>query len=301
MKRIWKEYFSFSKKERIAVIILLALIACFIVIPYVYTVRRQPPLVNKTLLALVAKMDTSSRDGIAGNAGEEVPPINTFPKKTSLFSFDPNTIGEEGWSRLGLQPRTIRTIMNYRNKGGRFRSPADIRKIWGLSKDAADKLIGFVQIAGSGKVTDYQLPVTGNRQPATTTKIIDINMATIDDWKTLPGIGQKLAERLVNYRERIGGFSDALQVKKTYGISDSVFTLIAPWLKTDAATMPRLDLNRVSAYELRQRANIPDAVARAIIVYRQQYGPFLSVDDLKKIVFMKDSLFQRIVSFVRVE
>jgi competence protein ComEA len=72
-------------------------------------------------------------------------------------------------------------------------------------------------------------------------------------------------------------------------------------LKTDPATIPKADLNTVSAYELRQKAGITDAVARAIVLYRQQYGPYKSVEDLKKIVFINDSLFQTILPFVKVD
>lgn len=302
MKRIWKEYFTFSKKERTAVIILLLLIGGFMVVPYVYTVKQQPPRINKTLLDLATKMEHASRNSIVNNGEEEPRLVETFSKKVTLFPFDPNTIVEKDWMWLGVNLKTIHTIMNYRNKGGIFRSPEDIRKIWGLKKEQADRLIPFVQIAGTNhQGASYRSPVTRNLKSATVNTILDINTATIDDWKTLPGIEERLAARLVNYRERIGGFTDVLQVKKTYGINDSLFALMSPWLKTDAATLPKINLNTVSAYELRQKTNIPETVARAIVLYRQQNGPFQSVEDLKKIVFLKDSLFQKIVTFVKVD
>ena len=42
--------------------------------------------------------------------------------------------------------KTIHTILNYRNKGGRFKQPEDLRKIYGLQKEEADLLIPYVQI-----------------------------------------------------------------------------------------------------------------------------------------------------------
>jgi hypothetical protein len=44
-----KDYFTFSKKERTAMIILLLLIACFIAAPYLYSVKRKPPVINQAL------------------------------------------------------------------------------------------------------------------------------------------------------------------------------------------------------------------------------------------------------------
>ena len=300
MKRIWKDYFTFSKKERIAVIILLVLIACFIIIPYLYTTRPAAPVINKALRDFAAKMDSAA----TGHAAEDqATTVQAAFIHRKIFPFDPNTVSEEGWKDLGVSPKTAHTIINYRNKGGRFRLPADIRKIWGLRKEDADRLMPFVRIAVTGKryveekdktVTGYGLPVTGKR-------VIDINTATMEEWKTLAGIGDVLAARIMKFRDRIGGFTDATQVKKTYGISDSVFALISPWLKTDPATVPKMNLNMVSAYDLRIRTNIPEVVARAIVAYRQQYGNYQSVEDLKKIVFIKDSLFQKIMPYVRVE
>jgi competence protein ComEA len=54
-------------------------------------------------------------------------------------------------------------------------------------------------------------------------KEIDINTATAEEWKALPGIGEVLANRIIKFRERIGGFVSMEQLHKTYGISDSVF------------------------------------------------------------------------------
>jgi competence protein ComEA len=216
MKRIWKEYFSFSKKERTAVIILLLLIACFTVLPYVYTSRRQPPVINRSLLAIAEKMARPSTVSAGNNSYIEDAADTKFSSTAVLFSFDPNVLPEEGWLRLGLNPRIIRTILNYRNKGGRFRSAEDLRKIWGLRKEDADRLIPFVRLRDMLEpVNKYILPVTGNTKPATGNKILDINTATAEDWKALPGIGDKLALRIVNYRERLGGFTNPAQVKKT--------------------------------------------------------------------------------------
>ena len=301
MKRIWKDYFTFSKKERIAVMALLLLIALFIAAPYFYPGKRNPPVLSKALSDFVnnSKATQLSQDSIAEpRESFTVSKYANEPLAYALFPFDPNTISETEWKRLGISDKTIHTLLNYRNKGGRFKSPEDIRKIWGMKKEVADRIIPYVKIAEMVPST-YPTKKIGisNPQPS----IIDINTATLEDWKLLPGIGEVLANRIVKYRERMGGFTNEAQVKATYGISDSVFRLIAPYLRIDPETIQKINLNTTSAYELRIRANIPDAIARAIIAYRQQYGPYQSVNDLKKIVFISDSLFQKIIGQVKVD
>jgi competence ComEA-like helix-hairpin-helix protein len=295
MKRILKDYFTFSKKERTAVIILLLLIVLFIVAPMFYRVASEKPKLNKTLIDFIAQNSASEK---AADSAEEIsllPSVATVEGTIphSLFSFDPNTLPPEGWKKLGLSDRTIRTIFNYRSKGGRFRSPEDIRKIWGIPKELAEQLVPYAHITDNAANT-FNYTKKEDKTPAKHPVIIDINTASTEEWQALPGINSYMADRIVKYRERIGGFAGLDQVKKTYGINDSVFTLIIPYLKTDPLTTPKIDLNNASFYDLKNKANIPEPLARAILVYRQQYGPFASVSGLKKIVFINDSIYQRI-------
>ena len=58
----------------------------------------------------------------------------------------------------------------------------------------------------------------------------EINSATVDEWKAFPGVGDVLANRIVKFRNSMGGFKSVEQVAKTYGLSDSVFQVIRPYL-----------------------------------------------------------------------
>ena len=90
------------------------------------------------------------------------------------------------------------------------------------------------------------------------------------------------------------------QVKKVYGISDSVFALILPFLRADAINPVKLDLNTVTWYVLSERTGVSGDVARGIVSFRQQYGLFQTVNDLKKIVFFNDSLRVKILPHVEI-
>ncbi len=309
MKRIFKDYFTFSKKERMAVIILLLLIGGFIAAPYGYVVKHEAPVLNKALIDFMANTQGASKD----SRDDYVPPSNNYAEKKILtkpilFPFDPNTIGEDGWVRLGVHPKTIHTIMNYRNKGGHFRLPEDIRKIWGLRKEEANRLIPFVKIEMPAKAVSYHSPtnteakvLAGIAQMPKQIISFDINTATADIWKSLPGIGDVLANRIVKFRDKIGGFISIDQVKKTYGVSDSVFQLIRPFLLMEPSNLPKLNLNTVSAYDLKLRVNLSYEMAKAIIAYRQQKGPYQSIQDLKNITGIPDTVFQKLILHVKIE
>lgn len=303
MKRIIKDYFTFSKKERRAVIILLLMIAVFIAAPYFYSPKFKPPVVNKVLTEYLSRSkpiqsgDDNTEENLqsfysSAAAGKTV--------KHETFAFDPNSATENDWMRLGISDRTTRTILNYRNKGGKFRTAEDLRKIWGIRKEDADRLIPFVQIEQpdfkTGYYQNYPQPVTRNK-----INKVDINTATIEEWKALPGIGEVIANRIIKFREKVGGFTSIEQVRKTYGVSDSVFQTIETFLAISQTKSSGLDLNQASVSDLQILAGISEAVAKSIVIYRQQYGPYRSVADLKKIVFISDTLYQRIAPNLRVE
>ena len=59
---------------------------------------------------------------------------------------------------------------------------------------------------------------------------IDINTADTTAFIALPGIGSKLANRIIAFRTKLGGFSDVDQIREVYGLKDSVFQIIHPFL-----------------------------------------------------------------------
>lgn len=215
MKKLRSDYFSFSKKERIAVVVLLTLTGIFLALPYFFRKDVSPP----------ASIPVPAKDSVLANVivGKRAP--------RKLFYFNPNTITAEEWKALGLRNRTVKTILNYREKGGRFRQANDIRKIWGLTPAEAEILLPYVRLSALSSKQEKEIVVVS--KPGKLLHNIDVNKATVEEWKTLPGIGEVLANRLVRFREKLGRFNAVEQVGKTYGLSDSVFRQLKPYLQMD--------------------------------------------------------------------
>ena len=301
MKKFIKDYFTFSVKERNSAIILLVLIAFFIAFPIWYKKTKAKPVINKELqqeVELLQQNNHSNKDSSSTYKSYYKSENESEKIVFEPFNFDPNTVDEAGWHRLGLREKTIKTIMNYRNKGGSFRQAEDIKKIWGIQTNEAERIIPFIHIVNTFPTKKAYQPY---KKEIVKPQIVDINTASIEELKIIPGMINGLQYRIIKYREKLGGFLSIEQVRETYGINDSEFALIKPYLVLKSPATNKININTATDFELSSHPYIERNVAKAIVLYRIQHGNYQTVSDIKKIVFIKEALFQKIAPYLTAE
>lgn len=155
----------------------------------------------------------------------------------------------------------------------------------------------------------------------------DPNALTAQDWEAR-GVPHFVAARMVKYREAAGGFKAKAQVKKMYGLEDSVYQRLAPFMQlpdeaakrgerpeyaankpgpdgkfppfasTDASTskFPRkprnlqpFDLNTADTTQLMQIRGIGAGRAKWIVRYRSQLGGYLREEQLDEVFVLRDA------------
>jgi len=317
MKRWWqnvvKDYFTFSKKERIAIVVLIVIGSAFYFFPKI-NFAKKPPIENSTFEKDIAQLKVyvdSSRPANRYTRNDDDNFDYYQPKKYAfentpkgeLFIFDPNTLDAAGWKRLGIRDKTIETITKFVGRGYKFRKPEDIKKIYGLKPNEADRLIPFIQIASAK--SDVTFSNAGNdvaASPATTmakvVRTIEINSADTSAFISLPGIGSKLAARIVNFRDKLGGFASVSQVAETYGLPDSTFQKIKDRLQCNQAAIKKFNINTSDIAVLRTHPYIKWNIANAIVNYRQQHGNYNALEDLLKIDIINKETFNKISPYL---
>lgn len=206
---------------------------------------------------------------------------------SALFPFDPNTAGEFELLRLGLPKPLVARLLHYREKGGVFADPAGFRKLYGLSDRDFERLEPYIAIVRSDR-TKPPAANTNGRAPAGTSVELDINTASTDDWQRLRGIGAVRAQKIVQFRDKLGGFARVEQVAETFGLPDSVFQTIRPQLQMQAPVFRKINLNTATADDIAAHPYFTAKQARLIVAFREQHGPFNSVEALDQIAAFTD-------------
>ena len=309
------DYFTFTRKERIGLILLGILIIVVFFLPMFFKKRN---------VGAITAVDTTWINSLKASIGTDQPVENdhndnearAYQFDTSrafvshdaparLFVFDPNTLPANGWKKLGLRDKTIQTILNFRNKGGQFKKTEDLQRIYGLPRTEYERLVPYVVIETTVKekapvvLAHKTIRAAGRFSPVNS--FIDINTADTSAYIALPGIGSKLAGRIVNFRTRLGGFYSIEQVGETFGLPDSTFKKIKPYLRLADSTVKKLNVNMASGDELKTHPYIKWQMANAIVAYRQEHGVFTKIEDIRKVVAVTVDDYKKISRYIDVK
>lgn len=146
--------------------------------------------------------------------------------------------------------------------------------------------------------------------------VFNPNTITQDDAQRL-GFSGKLSRTLMNFRSKGGKFYKTEDLKKLYGMpqalyqkleayvlipnsvkeKDSVKLIISKnFIKEKKDTKPLVDLNSADSLSIVELRGIGPAFTKRILKYRKLLGGFHSLEQLKEVYGMNDSLFNMLAS-----
>lgn len=302
-----RRHFLMSRRELYGMVVLTALLGLWLgssrMAAYFFnqtTPPLEPPLLD-SLATQLPPTGSSYRSKKYNKKKQGTTPVQ------QLFAFDPNTATLADWQRLGAPQWLARRIINYRNKGGRFRQPEDLQKIYGFPPALYETLAPYVKI--NDALPEYQREGVINEEPSPQEKeagskqssahlVVELNSADTTTLKRLRGIGSVYARRIVRYRASLGGFYSVEQLKEVYGLPEETFQRILPFITIDTARLRLIRINEVDAETLARHPYLNKRKASAIVAYRLQHGKFQSVGDLKKIKVLHEEEIERLAPYL---
>lgn len=172
---------------------------------------------------------------------------NNMPrKKVESFCFNPNTVSVDDLCRLGFSLKQAQSIENYRKKGGRFHRKADFSKSYVVSDSIYKRLEGYIDIP-----------------------LVDLNVADSAAFDALPGIGGWFANKIIEHRKKLGGYSYKEQLLDIYRFDKEKYDGLCDLITVSDTYMTPYPLWSLPADSLRLHPYVGNMeTARAIVLFR---------------------------------
>ena len=291
LQQPFKEAFTFTKKERRGVFILLLFAFILLVYDVFGPIKWKHFSYYSDFEYQVEKFSLSQKKEKEEKhyLNSSRPKKKTKPKKRVLKPrpFDPNMMSFKQWLSIGLSEKQARTIEKYKRKGGSFRKAEDLKKIYCISDDEYELLRPYIIINNyeEEEEEDYVADVLIK---------LNLNEVNEEEVQCVSGIGPVFAKRIIKYRKLLGGYVDVSQLHDIYGMDSSRFQQISPYFEVTLDSIHTISLNKASYRQLLRHPYISKSVAASICDYRKLHGSYHSVEELKSKGIISDSLFQNI-------
>jgi competence protein ComEA len=330
MRKWLNNYFDFTKSEFNGLVVLIVLIALVTAAPYAYSLvgkdeySAKDDLILKRLILKDAEdagdeklAYKSSRSSDSGN-GKVRKTATRVNRKVSLFYFDPNHIELADWMRLGLSEKQAAAVLRYVEKGGQFRQATDLKKMYTISPEKYLEIFPYVKIGESAE-SNQQSTTKANGLPfaqastSTTSQfksktaesylkkeavVVEINGADSVSLDDIRGIGPAFALRILSYRERIGGYVNKEQLMEVFGLDSLKYSEIKGQVRVDASSIRKININTVTADNLKNHPYLRFKQLNAIVQYRKQHGNYNNIGELAKVVVLPAETIARLAPYL---
>ena len=320
MRKWLNNYFDFTKSEFNGFLVLIVLIILVTVVPYAYPLVIKNEYSTEDYLVvkrLILKNEAKNAAKKFVSSSYKRKPTGLTHKKTALFYFDPNLIGKEEWMHLGLSEKQAGGILKYIEKGGQFRKVEDLKKMYTISPEKYLEISGYVKIPttastplntiketnSSGYKANNPMPnrnIEGHfvKTPKKPAVMVELNAADSASLDEIRGIGPAFALRILNYRQRVGGYVSKEQLMEVFGLDSLKYSEIKDQVRVDASLIKKININTATADNFKYHPYLRFKQINAIIQYRKQHGNYSNIADLSKVVVIPAETITRLAPYL---
>ena len=287
-----KSYFIFNRSQRNGILLLLFFVSVVGIINnhIDFTTENQLDNNSEEVLALQKELDS----------------MRIFHRKSNqpkVYPFNPNFITDFKGYKLGMSTEEIDRLLDYRKKNKWINSKEDFKKVTKVS----DSLLN--QISSYFKFPDWvtnSKPRNKNKSQGFKEKKydqkIDLNLATQQELKKVNGIGDIYSKRIIDYRNKLGAYTNDIQLNDIYGLDYQVINnILNEFTVKTPKEIIKMNLNKVSASDIATVPGISFELAKKIWEYRILNERIYNFSELEKIEGLTERKLQGIQLYLKVE
>ncbi len=232
----WRDFFYFSRGERRALILVLGLI-----------------IVSGLILIF------TNRDA-----------VNQKPEQASQT--EKNTAALKGTSESEKKEPSEKKKSNTPER--KASSEASERKKTSKKRRASEKTTAKKESVSERveRLTSYAHPSYRRTPKFKKGTVVELNTADTTTLKKVPGIGSTFANRIVKFRNLLGGYYSVSQLSEVYGIDEERYMNLKEWFTADPSSIQKIEVNEVAQKTLYRHPYITYGQAKVIYQLRRQKG-----------------------------
>ncbi len=226
--------------------------------------------------------------------------VKAAKAKPVYFEFDPNKIGVDDWVKLGFSEKQALSIENLKAKGFKFYKAEDLQRVYVIGEENYTRLKPYIRIDESA-FTRKEYPKVVYADKPKEKFVVDINTADSSLFERQRGIGPSLASRIIRYRTRLGGFTGPEQIKEVWNFPDSTYQNLKDRFIVSSPALTKVNINTADFKTLGTHPYINFAGAKVIEAYRKQHSGFKTVEEIKRLGVISDSVYRKLEPYLTVE
>jgi DNA uptake protein ComE-like DNA-binding protein len=270
---IVKSVLSYSKSQRIGIILFFGIIISVQGIYYFCDFTK------------LEANDPQQSSWLANQGAIDSLKLNSKNYKPVIYPFNPNFITDFKGYKLGMSIEQIDRLLAFRKQNKFVNSAKEFQSVTKVSDSLLNAISPYFKFpdwvnnkkSNSTSFAKKDFPKTGK------ITILDINQATKEDLMKVYGIGDKISDRILEQKNRLGAFVSIEQLNDIWGLPTEVIEkLNASFAVKSSANAKKININNASVKELSQFPFFRYQLAKDIVVYRTMNGD-IRIEDLPKI------------------
>ncbi len=225
------------------------------------------------------------------------PEFSAASSKLTPFKFNPNNLPADKWLEMGFSKKQVQSIKKFEQKGGRFYTKQDVKKLWVISAEEYSIIEPYIQLPDS--LSDRRNYERENETKAI--QIVELNSADTTLLKTLPGIGSAFARRIFNYKSKLGGFHSKQQLLEVKGMDSARYAGIEKYVDINPWLIRKININTTDFNSLSSHPYISNNVAISLINYRNRHGQYSAIEEVMESELIDSELFRRLAPYLSTE
>ena len=286
----FKSHFWYNNSQRNGVLFLVLLIVLFQLIYFFVDFSKEDTTdLNSNKIARFQKEIDSLKQ------------IEIENRQPKIYPFNPSFLTDFKGYQLGMSTEEIDRLLEHRANGKYINSAKEFQKVTNVSDSLLKTIKPYFKFPDWVKTKNNSKGYIANKSSKSEIFTIkDLNKATAKELSSVNGIGEKLSQRIVSYRNKLGSFILKDQLFEVWYLDKEVADrVLERFTVLEKPIIEKINVNTATFKEVLSIVYIDYELTKKIFNYRDEVAELQSLEELKKIEGFPLEKYERIALYLQ--